>query len=335
MVWTAHHDRLHQTLRSRSLLHPKQSVLLAISGGQDSLCLGQLFRDLQPKWGWRLGILHCDHRWRSDSEANAQQVQAQAQHWQIPCQVVAAPTPPRGEAAARTWRYGILTEIAQTQGYGAVVTGHTASDRAETLLHNLMRGSGADGLAALTWQRPLTPEIHLVRPLLNWLRSETAQFCQDHHLLVWDDSSNHDRRYSRNRIRLDLLPQLRSFNPQVDHHLAQTADLLQADVAYLESQAQTLRLQIQQGDRLHRSPLQGAPIALQRRVIRQFLQVHLPQSPTFAHIAKLVALITAPQKSQTDPFPGGAIAQVRGEWLVLMPQPSPQSRSGESPDQDP
>lgn len=323
MVWTAHHDRLHQTLRSRQLLSPHQAILLAVSGGQDSLCLARLFRDLQPKWGWKLAILHCDHRWRQDSQANAAHVQTLAQQWGLPCQIRTATPPPPSEAAARTWRYGILAEVAQTQGYSAVVTGHTASDRAETLLYNLMRGSGTDGLAALTWQRPLAPNITLVRPLLNWLRSETGQFCQDQQLPIWDDSTNADRRYSRNRIRLDLLPQLRHFNAQVDRHLAQTAELLHDDLAYLEAQATHLRQQVQQGTALHRPPLQTAAIALQRRVIRQFLQDHLPQAPTFAHIEKLAALIAAPQKSQTDPFPGGAIARVDGDWIRLFPSPSP------------
>lgn len=317
MVWTPLHDRLHQTLRSRQLLHPNQALLLALSGGQDSLCLAQLCQALQPKWGWKLAILHCDHRWRTDSAANAHHVQALAQAWHLPCQIVTAPTPPPNEAAARTWRYQTLATVAQDQGYSAVLTGHTASDRAETLLYNLMRGSGADGLAALTWQRPLAPGVDLVRPLLNWLRSETAQFCQDHRLPIWEDSTNGDRRYSRNRIRLDLLPQLRHFNAQVEQHLAQTADLLQADIAHLEAQASHLRLQIQQGRALHRPPLQTTSLALQRRVVRQFLQEHLPQAPTFAQVEKFVALLAAPQKSQTDPFPGGAIARVQGEWIRL------------------
>ena len=83
-------------------------------------------------------------------------------------------------------------------GYQYIVTGHTASDRAETLLYNLIRGSGADGLKSLTWQRPLTPAIQLVRPLLEINRAETAQFCQDLQIAIWEDSTNIDLKYALN-----------------------------------------------------------------------------------------------------------------------------------------
>jgi tRNA(Ile)-lysidine synthase len=105
--------------------------------------------------------------------------------------------------------------IAQENHYNCIVTGHTASDRAETLLYNLIRGTGADGLQALTWRRLLSSGIVLVRPLLEVTRVQTGQFCQDMHLAVWEDSTNLDLNYARNRIRQDLLPYLQThFNPK-------------------------------------------------------------------------------------------------------------------------
>jgi tRNA(Ile)-lysidine synthase len=318
--WTALHARLHRTLRQRQLLPKQQRSLVAVSGGQDSLCLMQLLLDLQPKWEWELAIAHCNHGWRSDATANAAYVEKLAQGWQIPYYGVTAPAElPTTEAAARDWRYQALTEIAVQQGYAAVVTGHTASDRAETLLYNLVRGSGADGLQALTWQRTLVPGVSLVRPLLEMTRSETGQFCQEAQLQIWEDATNQDWRYARNRIRQDLIPYLQThFNPQVESALAQTAELLQADVEYLEAMAIDLWQRASgEGCKLNRSILKTAPIALQRRVMRQFLRSILPTEPSFEHIEKLVALIAAPNRSQTDPFSGGAIAQVEAEWIVL------------------
>jgi tRNA(Ile)-lysidine synthase len=94
--------------------------------------------------------------------------------------------------------------------------------------------------------------------------------------------------------------------------------LLQADVEYLEAMAIELWQRANgEGCKLNRSILKTAPIALQRRVMRQFLRSILPTEPSFEHIEKLVALIAAPNRSQTDPFPGGAIAQVEAEWIVL------------------
>ena len=366
--WTPLHARIHRTLRSRHLLEKRQRLLVAVSGGQDSLCLVQLLLDLQPKWEWQLGIAHCDHRWRTDSKANADFVQQLAQNWQVPFYCHTAEQSLLSEAAARQWRYQNLAAIAQTHQYQAIATGHTASDRAETLLYNLIRGSGADGLQALTWQRPLhldaggfKSEIHscaplLVRPLLEVTRAETAKFCQDRQLQVWEDTTNLDLKYARNRIRQELLPYIRShFNSQVELTLAQTAELLQAEVEYLEQAARELRqqaVQIQQPEvgekraeeaeeaegeiaiqnpksqiqnsltthyslKINRRILQTAPIALQRRVMRQILQQIL-SSPNFEQIEKLTALIAAPNGTQTDPFPGGAIAKVDKDWIYLL-----------------
>jgi tRNA(Ile)-lysidine synthase len=318
--WGEPQAKLHSTLRSRQLLPQQARILIAVSGGQDSLALAQLMLDLRSRWGWDLGIAHCNHRWRTDADANALHVKNLAHQWGLDHWESIAPIPPKGEAAARQWRYAALTELAQTNQYSHLLTGHTASDRAETLLYNLIRGSGTDGLAALTWQRSLGLNLQLIRPLLNWDRQETGQFCQERALPIWLDSTNADPIYARNRLRLEVLPYLRQhLNPQTDHHLAQTAELLSADVDCLETLAKTAYNNAFLGDRcLDRSILQTLPLALQRRVLRRFLQHHLPHAPNFQQIEKLLPLITAPNRTKSDPFPGGAIAQVQDHGIVLI-----------------
>jgi tRNA(Ile)-lysidine synthase len=306
--WTPLHARLHQTLRDRQWLPKGARLLVAVSGGQDSLCLIKLLIDLQPKWGWHLAIVHCNHRWRVDAAANADHVLALAAQWQIPCQVEVADPIPTSEAEARTWRYQRFSRLADQGGYAGVITGHTASDRAETFLYNLFRGSGADGLQSLTWHRALTPTIALVRPLLNVTRAETAEFCRTQELPIWEDTTNHDLTYARNRMRHEVLPYLAThFNPQIEQTLAQTAELLTHEVDYLEAVATELRQQASQGASnqarteaneppawaLNRVSLRTHPLALQRITRR----------------------CRAPQRSRTDPFPGGAIAEVEGDWI--------------------
>ncbi|MBK1988068.1 tRNA lysidine(34) synthetase TilS [Sphaerospermopsis aphanizomenoides BCCUSP55] len=325
MIWTPLHAKIHRTNRDRHLFARNQKLLVAVSGGQDSLCLIKLLLDLQPKWGWDVGIAHCDHRWREDSQANAHHVENLAQTWHTPFYLQTANEPINSEASARNWRYQALTKIAQVNNYQYIVTGHTASDRAETLLYNLMRGTGADGLQALTWQRSLTENIILVRPLLEVTRNQTQQFCQEFNLPIWEDSTNQDLQYARNRIRRELLPYLKqNFNPQVEKNLAQTAELLQAEVEYLEQTAHQCRLEASaktdHGDlQLNRRILKKVPLALQRRVMRQVLQEILPNTPNFEQIEKLTALITAPNRSQTDPFPGEWTAIVQDDWINIIP----------------
>lgn len=319
--WSDLHSRFQATLRSRpQLLPPHASLLVAVSGGQDSVCLLKLLLDLQPKWGWQLAVAHCDHQMRSDSAANAQQVSEMAGHWNLQFYQKTANRPLHGEAAARSWRYSALIALAENHGFSRVVTGHTQSDRAETLLHNLIRGSGLDGLAALSWQRPLAEKVQLVRPMLEIGRSQTAQFCQQFQLPIWEDRTNQDTRYTRNQIRLHLIPALESINPGASNHLATTAELLEADVEYLESLAKTLYTQVTHPDlpQLNRQLLADAPLSLQRRVIRQFLIRWLPHAPNFAQVEKVTQLITAPNRSQTDPFPGGSIARVQHPWIELL-----------------
>ena len=374
--WTHLHAQLHRTLLHRQILPSHQRLLVAVSGGQDSLCLIKLLLDLQPKWGWNLGIAHCDHRWRPDSEASANHVEQLAKNWGISYYLETASDIPKTEAAARQWRYQALTEIAIAHNYPYIVTGHTASDRAETLLYNLIRGSGADGLSALTWTRPLLDfrlpilgfrlgnsgenpnsqisadlrlenrdensqskipnlksKIYLVRPLLEITRSQTGQFCQEQKLPIWEDSTNQDLQYTRNRIRSELLPYLEThFNPKSQQALAQTAELLRADVEYLELAASDLlqramspiadnpQVNFQLPVKLNRRILREAPLALQRRSMRQLLQQILPSAPSFESVEKLTSLIVAPNRSQTDPFPGGAIGRVENPSIILARQ---------------
>jgi tRNA(Ile)-lysidine synthase len=327
--WSSTHAALHRRLRSRPLLPAGAAVLVAVSGGQDSVSLLKLLVDLRTKWGWQLHLVHCDHRWRADSAANAEFVQTLGDRWGIPCTVVTSSTETYPtEATARQWRYRVFGEVATATHCTHVVTGHTASDRAETLIYNLLRGSGSDGLQALAWQRPLAPgsAITVVRPLLDLTRQQTGDLCRQFALPIWEDSTNQDPSYARNRIRLELLPYLRDhFNPAADTTLAHTAELLTAEVALLDELANELYAQVVQVPtgsdpwEIRRSPLQSAPLALQRRVLRRVLQTVTTAQVSFEAVEKLVALLSAPNGSQSDPFPGGAIALTKGDWVVIQP----------------
>ncbi len=317
--FTQLHARLHQTLRQKKLLPQGERILIAVSGGQDSLCLGKLLLDLRQQWHWQIAIAHCDHRWSTDIGI-AERVAAVAAQWDVPFYLKVAEVLKETEAGARQWRYQALTAIAVEQNFNYLVTGHTKSDRAETFLYNLIRGAGADGLSALTWQRSLTAEINLVRPLLNVYRRETLAFCQQFELPIWFDEVNNNYRYARNRIRRGLIPYLQTnFNPQVENSLAQTAELLRADVEYLETAAaQLLEQATTVNNQLNRFRLGHAPLALQRRAIRQFLPRIIAKQPNFEQIEAVVNLITAPNKSRTSTLPGGAIAEVQGEWIIFL-----------------
>lgn len=316
---------LNAVLRSQPEMLPRDaSLLVAVSGGQDSLCLAKLLQMQSAKFNWNLTIAHCDHRWRSDSSANAAHVENIAKEWGITFCLRTADSILANEADARKWRYAMLVEIANINKCAYVATGHTRSDRVETLLHNLIRGSGADGLTSLTWMRSLTPEIKLVRPLLNVSRHETLAFCRENQIPIWEDSTNQNLEYRRNRLRLETIPYLQEhFNPQLEIAIAQTSELLHDDVLYLEKQASFFFednvsvIWDERLPRLHRLSLQEQPLAIQRRIVRQFLSRYLPRQVNFEDIERFLNLLAAQNRSQSSPFKGNISAFVEHPWIVL------------------
>jgi tRNA(Ile)-lysidine synthase len=139
------------------------------------------------------------------------------------------------------------------------------------------------------------------------------------------DSTNDDCHYTRNRLRAEVIPLLRSrFNPQVERHLAQTADLLQEEAAWLASlSASWLAAHVDQADRLDRQALRAEHLALQRRAIRQWLSERSGRSPTYSQVMAVMALVDAPNRSQTESFAGGAQVVANDRWLEWLPPAAP------------
>lgn len=313
------HIKVLQNIRQRKLLSKGSKILMAVSGGQDSLCLSKILLDLQKKWEWELAVAHCDHLWATDA-GTANHVKFLTDQWNLPFYLSIAPSSlPHTEDAARKWRYEVLAHTAQTEGFTHVVTGHTLSDRAETILYNLIRGSGVRGLSTLVWQRTLIDTILLTRPLLNISRPETLEFCQDLQIPIWFDQANENPKYTRNRIRHRLLPLLKNeFNPAIEKSLAQSAEILRAEEDYLTEITRKLLPFALQDNQLNRVFLATLPLALQRRVIKDFLDKHINQTLGFEHIEEVVQLITAPNRSRTSSLPNGLYLQVQETYLILQ-----------------
>ena len=242
--WSPHHQRLHRHLRHRpDLLPPGAPLLLAVSGGQDSMALTALLADLRRLHGWSLELWHGDHGWRAESAEQARELAAWAEAMELPLRLERAEPGPATEARGRQWRYERLRQTALSLGCGHVVTGHTASDRAETVLLNLARGSHHRGLGSLRARRPLGPAAPasetgdadagpgplLVRPLLPFSREDTARICADLQLPVWPDASNDDRRFRRNRLRSEVVPVLEALHPGACRRIAAQAERLEQE----------------------------------------------------------------------------------------------------------
>lgn len=328
-------QRLSKTIRDQSLFRPGEKLLIAVSGGQDSVCLLRLLANLRELWNWELGIAHCDHQWSSSSQQQGSHVAQIAASLGVKYYQAATTSPVNGESLARTWRYGILQRIALRHGYTSIVTAHTASDRVETLLYNLFRGSGLHGLQSLRWKRMLSPalalaqsaaftptgvvssvvtpspnliptvartpdekaftltdKVALVRPLLGFTRSEIREYCDRLGLSLWPDATNMSLEIDRNRIRHELLPYLReNFNASVDKSLARCAEILHAEQQYLDSVCESILRKAEtldgDGRKLDIGIVQSLPVALQRRVLKQFVENFTGRALGFDHVERL------------------------------------------------
>ncbi|MFP5346483.1 MAG: tRNA lysidine(34) synthetase TilS [Actinomycetes bacterium] len=213
---------------------PGQLVLVACSGGADSLALAAGTAFVAPRAGLRAGAVVVDHGWFDDSATVAATAAGQCRALGLePVDVVrvdAAPTGQGPEAAAREARYAALRKRAADAGAAAVLLGHTLDDQAETVLLALARGSGARSLAGMPLRRGI-----FRRPLLNVPRDDVQATCDVLALTPWDDPSNADPRLARSRVRSVLLPVLESeLGPGVAAALARTARLLRADAEVLD-----------------------------------------------------------------------------------------------------
>lgn len=227
--WSSWHARLHRQLLLEPWLLPKgQSLLLAVSGGQDSMALVSLLIGLRHLHAWTLMVWHGDHGWHERSGVIALELADWCRSQGLSVQVNRATSSDTGsEAAARQWRYRELAQMARIHGQD-VVTGHTATDRAETMLLQMARGTDLAGLGSLRPQRPLQAErpdgAQLRRPLLRFSRSETEAICRDLNLPVWIDPSNNDHAYARNRIRHQVLPVLDDLHPGSSNRIAELSE---------------------------------------------------------------------------------------------------------------
>ena len=262
--------KINNVILERNLLQPYQRILIAVSGGQDSICILKVLSFLKKKWMWKLGIVHCDHRWSSSSQLQLKHVGRLAVSMQIDFYQAVSINSVKKETVARNWRYNIIKTIAREHNYSTVITAHSGSDRIETLLYHLIRGSGLQGIQSINWKRQLNfirfilwktkinssqiiikrvvyckmdcfiikkqsiRYLELIRPLLGTTRSEIRHLLSLWNLPSWPDSSNQIITIRRNRIRGQLIPYIRlHYNPKLDQALARWSEIVYAENIYL------------------------------------------------------------------------------------------------------
>ena len=227
--------------KRHQLWHHGDRILVAWSGGLDSAVLVALLTELREKEGLELAVLHCNHGLRGEeADRDEQFVESQAAAMGLPYFVRYLPV---AEFARRhrlsvqdsghKLRYQTFGELRQSEGFTSVATGHHRNDQAETVLLHLLRGTGIVGMGGM---RPKRGPV--VRPLLFAAREQLAEYANSHSVQYVEDSSNQSDRYLRNRLRRELLPLLRRYNPRVEATLARSATIFAEASDYFEKKAE-------------------------------------------------------------------------------------------------
>ena len=315
-------ERTRATIERRGLFKGSDVVVVAVSGGPDSLALLHALHRLSGRYSLTLHVAHFDHRLRDDSADDAAFVARAAAELNLPVTIRAATATgrPKGmspEEWARERRYAFLDEVADAIGATRIATGHTLDDQAETVLMRAITGTGIGGLGGI---RPARDRI--VRPLIDGRRAETEAFCTALGLEPRRDPTNADPAFLRNAIRRDLLPLVgERFNARAPEALARLADLARDDDALLDELARaavdidtdakgTRRVDIARLLELHP--------ALQRRVVR-----FAAAAQDAEHVERILALARDGETGKNIDLSGGLNARVEYGSLLIGRASSP------------
>ncbi len=264
----------------KGLIQYGDRVVAGVSGGADSVCMLHLLLTLQEELGIEIFVAHLNHLFRKESHFEFEYVRSLAKSWRLPFYGARIDVPAysdkqkkSAQLAARECRYFFFLKAASYFNAEKVATGHHANDQAETVLINILSGTGLKGLAGI---KPMNSYkgTTIIRPLLRSSREDIVDYCLNNKIQSIDDSSNLKTIYLRNKVRLQLIPYLKAnFNPNITETLSRLAEIVGEDNNYLAEETDEYLLRYKQpGEKgtfyLDIKPLKKLHLSLQRRIVK-------------------------------------------------------------------
>lgn len=345
--------RIRETIRARKLIEKGDHIVIGLSGGPDSVCLFHVLCKLAEEMDLTIHPVHVNHGFRPGAaEADQEFVERlsrrfgmEARTFAVDCSALAKQLGMTSEEAGRKARYDAFCQTAgeveaKTGGGVKIAVAHNADDQAETVLHRILRGTGVDGLAGMAYMREerrpgengQPARVYpVVRPLLDVWRGEVEEYCRAMDLAPVTDHTNEEELYTRNKIRLDLIPYIEErYNTNIREGLVRMAKIAASDKEYFwqETARAYARLQLDAQDAadardaalrsvaLDWRGLADCPEALRHRVVlKAFREIGLTQDITAERLEAADRIILGKDGGKTVEFPHGYALRV-GKGIV-------------------
>lgn len=280
-------------------LTPETTVIVGFSGGWDSMCLLHIMKKISEETGINVVAAHLNHAWRGeesdDEEANAQRFCAE---YDIKFRAERIDDGVKQtEAAAREQRYEFFKRTYDYNKANVLLTAHTKTDNAETVLYRIAKGTGLNGLEGIREYRRFN-DMNIVRPLLSFSRKEIEEYCFENEFMPNNDSSNQDTRYARNNIRHNIMPRLREINPNVENSLINLAEIAIGNNKIINELMDNIEGQISTGDKWFTQNFLRLNSAIRRHFVYNLL-LKYDIEPSFTKVQEVLNFIADNNISKT------------------------------------
>ena len=321
--------KIESTLKKYNMLDFNDKILIGVSGGADSLALLYVLKELRYKFNFEIEVVCIDHMFRGEqSKKEALYVQKLSTSLGIKSYIYQRNVPEiiketglSPEDAGHKLRQEIYQQLKEENLYTKLALGHHAEDRAETVLMHLVKGAGLQGLASM-------PPVFkwLIRPLAEVTKKEIVDFCRNENIEYFQDPSNEEKIYLRNKIRLDLLPYLqKELNPNIIEALLRLENIVEADNNFLEEYTHEKRKEVsssQQDDNIiiDLEKFHELHLAIKRRILRETYQDLRPQTQglSYQHVENIIELTQNEVGEKSIDLPAGILVKKSYNSLVFL-----------------
>lgn len=266
---------IENTIKSHNLVSEKDKILVALSGGSDSVFLLRVLNDLKQRLGFSLFAAHLNHSLRAEADTEEAFVIDLCKSLDIPCytkkvhvKTISQRTGESLETVGRCERYSFFNELKKLHGFNKIATAHHLDDNAETILMHFIRGCGGNGLRGIEYMR----HDGIIRPLLDVPKKSIVECCEACGFSYVTDMSNFEPDFTRNRVRLELIPEILKFNPNFCNVITKNSMLFSEDEEFLDDFAETEFNQNYIDGGLLKSVVDKSPMAIKRRLIQKLYQ---------------------------------------------------------------